>query len=116
MLKTLPPRPTTKVARQWHAEEVRARLRIGEIVARLERNALGEVLENERPMTKEQVMSAKILLAKALPDLVAIKHSGNVNVVRPDDLTDAELASIATSRSDGVAEPPAITTEPSEVH
>jgi hypothetical protein len=116
MLKTLPPRPTTKVARQWHAEEVRARLRIGEIVARLERNALGEVLENERPMTKEQVMSAKILLAKALPDLVAIKHSGNVNVVRPDDLTDAELADIAQRSRGGVVESPGGTPESGEVH
>ena len=113
MIKTLPPRPTTKVSRQWHAEEVRARLRIGEIVSRLERNALGEL---EKPMTKEQVMAAKILLAKALPDLVAVKHSGNVNVVRPDDLTDAELASIATGRSIRTVEPPASAPELNEVH
>ena len=113
MQKTLPPRPTTKVARQWHAEEVRARLQINAIVSRLERHALGKL---EPPMTKEQVMAAKILLAKALPDLVAIKHSGNVNVVRPDDLTDAELANIARGGSAGVVGPSPSAPEPSEVH
>jgi hypothetical protein len=113
MSKDLPPRPTTKVARKWHSEEVRARLRVGEIVSRLQRHVLGKL---EPPMTKEQIMAAKILLAKALPDLVAIKHSGNVNVVRPDDLTDAELADIATSRGVGTPESPPVAAEPIEVH
>jgi hypothetical protein len=111
MISTSKPPIATKASRRWHAEEVRARLKINAIISRLERCALGHL-----EMTKEQLTAARIILAKALPDLVAIKHSGNVNVVRPDDLTDAELASIATSRSDGVAEPPAIATEPSEVH
>jgi hypothetical protein len=104
---------TTKAARQWHAEEVRARLRINEIVSRLERHAMNEL---ETPMTKEQVMAAKILLAKALPDLVAIKHSGNVNVARADDLTDAELADIAQRSRSGVVESPGSAPEFGEVH
>ena len=104
---------TTRASRQWHAEEVRARLRINEIVSRLERHAMGEL---EHPMSKEQIMAAKILLAKALPDLVAVKHSGNVNVVRPDDLTDAELADIAKRGSPGTVESPGSAPEPGEVH
>jgi hypothetical protein len=104
---------TTRASRQWHAEEVRARLRINEIVSRLERHVMDEL---EPPMTKEQVMAAKILLAKALPDLVAVKHSGNVNVVRPDDLTDAELADIAQRSRAGVVESPRSAPEPGEVH
>lgn len=107
----LPVKRTTKASRQWHAEEIRSRLRISAIVTRLEKAALGQL-----DMTKEQVAAAKILLAKALPDLVAIKHSGNVNVVRPDDLTDDELASIARSGSAGIVRPPPIAPEPGEVH
>jgi hypothetical protein len=111
MLRTLTPPVATKASRRWHAEEVRARLKINAIISRLERCALGRL-----QMTKEQLTAARILLAKALPDLVAIKHSGNVNVVRPDDLTDAELASIATGRSVGTAEPAPVAPEPVEVH
>ena len=107
----LPAKRTTKASRQWHAEEIRSRLRISAIVTRLEKTALGQL-----EMTKEQIMAAKILLAKALPDLVAIKHSGNVNVVRPDDLTDAELANIARGGGAGVVGPPPSAPEPGEVH
>lgn len=56
------------------------------------------------------------LLAKCLPDLRAIEHSGNVTTVRPDELSDGELTHIASSGSPGDVEPPVRKPEPGAVH
>ncbi len=51
-----------------HTKRVRARIKLSELIGRLEKNALGEL---NPPMTPDQIASARILLAKAMPDLKA---------------------------------------------
>ena len=51
-----------------HTKRVRARIKLSELIGRLEKNALGEL---NTPMTPDQIASARILLAKAMPDLKA---------------------------------------------
>lgn len=58
----------------------------------------------------------KGLLAKCLPDLKAIEHSGTVTNRHVSDLSDAELAAIATGRGEGVADAQGSATEPPAVH
>ena len=50
-------------------------------------------------MTATQVTAATALLRKTLPDLSAMAHSGTLEVTRPDELSDAELANIASAGS-----------------
>ena len=52
-------------------QEWRDRIKTGEILARLNKNATGDEV-----MTSSQVKSAEILLRKVLPDLKQIEHSG----------------------------------------
>ncbi len=54
-----------------YAEAVRARIRAGGIVKRLEDHVLGKV-----EMTATQVSAALGLLRKAVPDLASVEHSG----------------------------------------
>jgi hypothetical protein len=64
-------------------------------------------------------LKAKIysdLLAKVLPDLKAVEHSGSIDSGKPEELTDARLAHIARSGSDRTAEAPVSQKEPSELH
>jgi len=56
------------------------------------------------------------LLAKCLPDLKAIEHSGTVSHRRVEDLSDAELAAIIAGSGARDAEAPTGETEPSELH
>ena len=56
------------------------------------------------------------LLNKALPDLKAIEHSGAVGMTRPDELTDTDLADIATGGSERAATETPSTSEPTELH
>jgi hypothetical protein len=51
-----------------HTNQVRARIQTSQLITRLENNALDEL---DIPMTKEQIASARIVLAKAMPDLKA---------------------------------------------
>lgn len=64
-------------------------------------------------------LKAKIyldLLAKVLPDLKAVEHSGSIDSGKPEELTDARLAYIARAGSNGAAEAPSSQKEPSELH
>lgn len=100
----LPPSRTTRASRRsWHPDDLRARCRISAIVSRLERMALGEL---NPPMTMSEIASAKIILAKCLPDLIAVRHAGNVNVTRVETLTDADLLRIAVGMSPLLLEAP----------
>lgn len=51
----------------------RSKISTSMIINRLNANALGQL---EKPMTKEQIRSAEIVLKKVVPDLKAIEHSG----------------------------------------
>ena len=60
------------------------------IINRLNANALGKLA---KPMTKEQIRSAEIVLKKVVPDLKAIEHSGpdgqqlQIGIVQFRDIT-----------------------------
>ena len=82
-----------------HPEIVRQRIQTSQIVNRLTDHVNGAV-----ELTATQVTAALGLLRKSLPDLTAISHSGAVELKRPNELTDDELAAIATGSSSGVAE------------
>ena len=56
-----------------HDDETRAKIKASQLVNRLTDHALGKV-----GMTASQVTAALGLLKKALPDLAAIEHSGEV--------------------------------------
>lgn len=64
-------------------------------------------------------LKAKIyldLLAKVLPDLKAVEHSGAIDTGKLEELTDARLAHIASSGGHRVAQAQGSEEEPSELH
>ena len=58
-----------KISTVW-----RDRIRIGELMERLEAHAFDQV-----EMTATQINAAKLVLSKVAPDLRAIEHGGEVN-------------------------------------
>lgn len=69
-------------------------------------NALIEHASGLREMSSTQVTAGLGLLKKVMPDLTAINHSGEIEVRRAVEMSDDELAAIASRSSDGVAEAP----------
>lgn len=64
-------------------------------------------------------LKAKIyldLLAKVLPDLKAMEHSGAIDTGKPEELTDARLAHIASRGGDRAIEASDSEEVPSELH
>ncbi|XHB99365.1 hypothetical protein ABWH97_13960 [Nitratireductor sp. ac15] len=57
----------------WHPDEVRRKIQASQLINRLTENALSD----EEIMTPSQVNSAKILLAKAIPDISSVQLSGD---------------------------------------
>lgn len=57
-----------------HNEDTRAKIKAEVIIQRLTKN----VTSSKPIMTASQVNAAKVLLAKVLPDLKAVEHSGEV--------------------------------------
>ena len=84
--------------------ELRNEIDSKRILQRLQRHALG--LED---MTVTEVTAARIALAKTMPDMKAVEHSGKVSVTNAEDLTDEELADIALAGSSRIAAPKALT-------
>lgn len=70
-----------------YAEAVRARIRAGGIVKRLEEHVLGKV-----DMTATQVSAALGLLRKTVPDLSAVEHTGKDGAPLLPDLSNEEVA------------------------
>jgi len=58
---------------QAHQSAVRERIKVSQLLNRLQKNALGEL---EAPLTRDQIKCIEILLAKAIPDLKSIEHTG----------------------------------------
>jgi hypothetical protein len=59
-----------------HSERVRQRIKLSQLVTRLEKNSLGEI-----EMTQPQIDSAKFLVNKAMgnpPELKKLEHSGEL--------------------------------------
>ena len=60
-----------RTLRPKHSDEVRAKIQASQLINRLYDHVLGKC-----EMSPTKFNSAKILLAKAVPDLKAIEHSG----------------------------------------
>ena len=95
----------------WHPEIVRQRIKISQLLNRLEDQAL-----NGTELAPGQQRAIEILLRKCMPDLTSVALSGSVEMTKPDELSDATLAHLATAGRDRTAEPSPEPPEPSEVH
>lgn len=62
-----------RVKKIRHDEDTRLRIKVGNILNRLEKAYNGEI-----ELSQTQVNIAKLLLAKVLPDLTSVEHSGEV--------------------------------------
>lgn len=58
--------------KRLHDEQTKRRIQASQLLNRLESYAKGEI-----EMTQGQVMAAKIVIGKSIPDLKSIEHSGN---------------------------------------
>ena len=81
-----------------HTDIVRERIRISMIVNRLHKHIAGEL-----ELSPTQIRAAEILLKKKLPDLSSVEHSGAVEHRHVEEMTDAELLTIAASGRAGTA-------------
>ena len=97
--------------RVWTPEIVRSRIKTALLLNRLQDQAL-----NGTELAPGQQRAIEILLKKCMPDLTSVALSGSVEMTKPDELSDSDLAHIATAGSHRASEPPPSPTEPSEVH
>lgn len=58
-----------------HEEKTKALIRASQLLNRLTEHANGNI-----EMTQSQVNAARIVIGKAIPDLKAIEHSGDLNI------------------------------------
>ena len=79
-------------------------------------NRLHDHIVGAIEISATQLKAIEILLRKSLPDLSAVAHTGDIGVRRADELSDAELAVIATGGGVGAVEPTEQSPEPSEIH
>ena len=91
--------------------EVRQRIKTSMLINRLTDHAVGKV-----DLQSTQVKAIEILLRKTLPDLSQIEGTIDHRVRQANELSDTELASIATGRGER-ADPPEISAdEPDQLH
>lgn len=79
-----------------HDEEARNKIQVSQLVNRLQANALGK-LKSE--MSPGQVKSATALLAKRLPDLKAIEHTGQDGAPIEHKITRVEIVAADGNRT-----------------
>jgi hypothetical protein len=60
--------------RTKHSDEIRAKIQASQIINRLEDHISGKA-----GMSATQIQAAKILLAKSVPDLSSVTHSGDAD-------------------------------------
>jgi hypothetical protein len=70
-----------------YPERARLRIKAGQIMDRLEKHINGEI-----EMSNTQIQAAKILLAKALPDLKAVEHTGDIGSKPLEKMRNDELS------------------------
>lgn len=99
--------------RKHHSDEIRLKIKTSQLVNMLQELALTGTDASGNEVTPQRLEAAKTLLKKTLPDLSAVEHSGEVVTRHAHELTDAELAAIATVGSSGAAE---TTRDSSELH
>ncbi len=69
----------------FHPDEVKQKIKTSQLINRLQENALSK----KEVLTRGQIDSIKALLAKTVPDLKAVEHSGDPD--RPVAVTFAWL-------------------------
>lgn len=104
--------------REESREGLRLKLRGAQYIRRLH-----EIADRAEAADKDAVPGLKLkaevyfkLLAKILPDLRSVEHSGEIDFGRAEELTDAQLAAIATASRTGAAESQGSESEPTEIH
>jgi hypothetical protein len=100
-----------------HPEIVRQRIRTTQLVKRLQKYALGELEQGKVvDLSQGQIRAIEVLLKKAVPDLSAIEHSGEITQRTVTELTEAQLEHIAAGGSAGAAETQTSAQDESSVH
>ena len=93
-----------RVRKIRHDEDTRLRIKVGNIITRLQKHVDGEV-----DMSSTQLKAAEILLRKTLPDLTSVEHSGEVTTTyvmqMPSVAEDTEAWLKAISKSSGDLSP-----------
>jgi hypothetical protein len=96
---------------KWTPDIVRQRIKTSHIV-----RVLQEHLFNGLELSQTQLRAAEVLLRKTLPDQSAVAHTGSLELTKPEELTDIDLANIATGSRNRVIEASSSEEEPSELH
>ena len=80
-------------------EKISKTIKTNQIIKRLEEHVI-----SGSEMPASAVTAALGLLRKVIPDLAAVTHSGQVELTKAVELTDDQLAGIATASRTGTAE------------
>jgi len=73
-------------------------------------------IKGELELKATQINAARILLNKALPDLKAVEHSGDIGSKTAEEMTRDELLRIAAAGSAGDSKPGRSTNKPAVIH
>lgn len=71
----------------FHPDEVKQKIKTSQLINRLQDNALSE---DGDILTRGQIDSIKVLLAKTVPDLKAIEHMGTIGLAHEDALDELD--------------------------
>lgn len=70
-----------------HQDDIRAKIQTERLVAYLQAGIFGEQYQKrDITLTAEKISAIRVLLAKTLPDLSAIQHSGGVTMTHEQQL------------------------------
>ena len=91
--------------RLTHDQKTREKIRTVQLIKRLEKHVLGEKGDNGEVvvLSATQITAALGLIRKTLPDLSAVEYKGELVVTNASELTDDELANIATGSRSGAS-------------
>src|SRR5450631_4859454 len=92
---------------QWTPDIVRQRIKTSHLVRVLQDHVMGLC-----ELSNTQLRAAECLLRKTLPDQSAVSHSGAVELIKPEELSDTILANIASTGSSRAIEAPDSQEEP----
>ena len=104
--------------RTWTPQVVRERMRASALSRRLQKFALGEMDDQNKPivMSPAQVTAALGILKKCVPDLSCVEHTGEMTHKHVKELSDEELVAIAAGSSPGAVAAQTGATKPPEFH
>lgn len=91
--------------RLTHDQKTREKIRTIHLIKRLEKHVLGEKGDNGEVvvLSQSQITAALGLIRKTLPDLSAVEYKGELVVTNAQELSDDQLADIATRGSTGAS-------------